>query len=80
MHHGTSGVTTGHHVARPLARDRPTHHLESVKFLAFADDVCIVAGVCLCGVGIYQVCPVATWFYAGLSLVALGLLIARVPR
>jgi hypothetical protein len=43
----------------------------------FADDFCIGIGLCLVGVGVYQVWPVATWFYAGAALVGVGVLVAR---
>ena len=44
---------------------------------SWADDLCMVVGASLIGVGVFQVCPVATWFYAGTVLVVAGVLIAR---
>jgi len=39
---------------------------------AYADDFCYVAGVTLVGIGVYRLCPVATWFYAGAVCLAIG--------
>jgi len=40
-----------------------------------ADDGCYLAGACLGGIGVYQLAPVATWFYAAACCVALGALL-----
>jgi hypothetical membrane protein len=49
-----------------------------VKFLrAYAEDFCIVVGLCLAGIGVYRICPVATWFYAGASMIAVAWGLAR---
>jgi len=47
------------------------------RLRAYADDFCIGAGLCLAGVGVYQVCPVATWFYAGGAFIVVAWLLAR---
>jgi hypothetical protein len=44
------------------------------------DDFCVLVGLCLAGVGVYRVCPVATWFYAGASLIVVAYLLARGMR
>lgn len=40
--------------------------------VAHADDAAYLLGVCLVGIGVYRVSPVATWFYAGAVLLAIG--------
>lgn len=41
------------------------------------DDLFILAGCVLILVGTYKICPVATWFVAGVMLIAIGVLVAK---
>ena len=50
------------------------------RLIAIAPDVCMTAGVCLVGIGVYRWWPLATWFFAGGALMALGWLLSRAER
>ena len=43
--------------------------------IRYLDDLLLLAGCVLILIGVYQVCPVATWFVAGAMLIVSGVLI-----
>ena len=42
-----------------------------------APDLCILAGLFLIGVGVYRWTPEAIWIYAGVTLIVIGVALAR---
>ena len=48
--------------------------------IKFLDDLFILAGCGLIVIGTYQICPVATWFVGGVTLVLFGVLVGLGKR
>jgi len=59
------------------ARSLTERFLDSGLIGAFGVDLITATGLALIGVGVHQLLPVATWIYAGLVVLVLGLALGR---